>query len=85
VLLLVFSAHTEKTILLAFGILPGGDFQQPARSMSFRIGAISKSALAICFLLERGEFELLEFSSRPGVTRLNAFRFTADEAALAIM
>ncbi len=53
--------------------------------MSFRIGAISKSALAICFLLERGEFELLEFSSRPGVTRLNAFRFTADEAALAIM
>jgi hypothetical protein len=33
VLLLVFSAHTEKTILLAFGILPGGDFQQPVRQL----------------------------------------------------
>ncbi len=29
-LLLVFSAHIEKTIFLAFWILPGGDFQQPA-------------------------------------------------------
>jgi hypothetical protein len=29
--LLVFSAHMDKMLLLAFWILPGGAFQQPAR------------------------------------------------------
>jgi hypothetical protein len=34
--LLVFSAHMDKTLLLASWILLGGAFQQPARCDSFR-------------------------------------------------